>query len=251
MADNTELSNRFFEFESLLRRYYARKMVRKGQISSAHRGQGRVLMLLTMQSEVSQKDLAFILGMRPQSVGELLGKLEKNEWIKREASKEDRRVMLVSLTEKGQAEAKKLAEESENSGEIFDIFSEEEQQQFLEFLERMIAKLSEEVGEDPEDRKAFMEKFAGPDFFREGPPLEGHPHFEKRFGPHERKFDSQQENFDTPDSRLHDRHGKDLDPRNFHHGPAFDDGQKSDFKPGHHGHPHKPGQPSSDEWNDF
>lgn len=191
MTEKNELANRFFELESLLRRYYARKAVKEGPAGSIHRGQGRLLTLLTMQPEISQKDLAYILGMRPQSVGELLGKLEKNEWITRTPSTEDRRVMIISLTEKGQEAAAKLVKESQAGSELFDIFSEDEQGNLLGYVDRLIEKLSAEVGEDPEGRKAFMERFGGPEFFKNSP-HHRHPRpeppFEKRFGFEGRRF---------------------------------------------------------------
>ncbi|KAF1298078.1 hypothetical protein BAU15_09520 [Enterococcus sp. JM4C] len=154
-----ELPQRFMETQSLMRRYMHREMSKEGQMDP-HHGQGRILMLLSMKEAVSQKDLAFVLGVRPQSIGELLGKMEKQEWITRTPSTEDRRVMLVSLTEKGQEEAKKISEKPHFGSELFDIFNEEEQEQLLDFFERLIDELDEKVGGE-EERKEFSKHFGG------------------------------------------------------------------------------------------
>ena len=47
----------------------------------SRRGQGRVLAILKMQPEISQKELLYLLDMRPQSLGELLSKLEKTDTL--------------------------------------------------------------------------------------------------------------------------------------------------------------------------
>lgn len=223
MTNKNELANRFFEFESLLRRYYARKSVNQGPAGSIHRGQGRLLTLLAMQSEISQKDLAYILGMRPQSVGELIGKLEKNEWITRTPSSEDKRVLLISLTKKGQAAAEKVAEEANSGSELFAIFSDEEQGQLLDFINRMMEEIAKEVGEEPEEQKAFRERFGEPELFRDRPhPRRPRPEppFDKRFGFPGQEADSEAEKFGP----------------GCHHRP--------------HHHP-KPDDENKDDWNDF
>ncbi|WP_438761415.1 MarR family winged helix-turn-helix transcriptional regulator [Enterococcus sp. AZ194] len=156
-----ELPQKFMETQSLMRRYMHREMGKQGQMDP-HHGQGRILMILGMKESISQKDLAFILGVRPQSIGELLGKMEKQEWITRTASEEDRRVMLVSLTEKGQEEAKRMTEQPHFGTDLFSIFNEEEQEQLVDFFERLIEELEEKVGNGDEDeRKEFIRHFGG------------------------------------------------------------------------------------------
>ncbi|OJG72150.1 hypothetical protein RV11_GL003121 [Enterococcus phoeniculicola] len=159
MKMKRELPQQFMETQSLMRRYMHREMSKQGQMGP-HHGQGRILMILRMQEAVSQKDLAFVLGVRPQSIGELLGKMEKQEWITRTPSTEDRRVMLVSLTQKGKEEAEKLSEEPHYGEELFSIFNEEEQEQLLDFMERLFEELEEKVGGE-EDPREFSKRFGG------------------------------------------------------------------------------------------
>ena len=70
-------------------------------------GQKRALCILGMRGELSQKELLEALGIAPASLSELITKLENKELVIRTRSTEDRRVVVVSLTESG----KKLAEE--------------------------------------------------------------------------------------------------------------------------------------------
>lgn len=171
MTEEKDLTKQFLEFDGRLRRYFAMEMHKQGKTGSPHRGQGRVLTLLSMRDNISQKDLAFILGLRPQSVGELLGKLEKNQLILRTPSEDDKRVMLVSLTEEGQAEAKRISEEPSFATDLFDVFSDEEKNQFSALIEKLNSEISQRVGDDFDHHKDFMEHF-GP----KGPHGGGHPH---------------------------------------------------------------------------
>ena len=66
-----------------------------------HRERERVLTLLQESDGISQRKLALILDIRPQSLSELLGKLERDGLIRREKNEDDKREILVSLTEVG------------------------------------------------------------------------------------------------------------------------------------------------------
>ena len=143
-----------------------------GPMADTTRGQGRIIAVLKLQDGISTKDLSYLLGVRVSSLNELLSKLEKSGHITREASEQDKRVMLVKLTEKGRS-----AEEPEtiDSGAIFDCLSEDEQQAFGEYLDRVIAALTDKLGYDDEEefermtaaREHFMEKI-GEHFDRSG-----------------------------------------------------------------------------------
>jgi DNA-binding MarR family transcriptional regulator len=112
------------------------------------RGQGRIITILKMQDGISTKDMSYLLDIRISSLNELLSKMEKAGYIKRESSEADKRVMLVKLTEKGKSEQ----QQEWTPGEIFDCLSEDEQKDFGEYLDRVIASietnLGEEMGED-------------------------------------------------------------------------------------------------------
>ena len=86
-----------------------------------------------------------VISLRPgmtKKRDELLAKLEKNGYITREPSQEDRRVMLVHLTEKGRTE-----EQPESASDtLFSCLSPEEQASFGSYLDRIIAALEAELG---------------------------------------------------------------------------------------------------------
>lgn len=166
-----QMNEQFMKLQHNLRRYYHRQMA-KNQGFGPHRGQGRVLALLKMNPEISQKDLTFVLGMRPQSVGELLQKLDDKEFITREASEEDRRIMIIRLTELGKEEAEKISETPDFGEELFADFSEEEKAEWSRLVEKINDTLKNQLGEDD------SEEFFGGGRGFDGPrPHHGHgPH---------------------------------------------------------------------------
>lgn len=124
---------------------------------SPYRGQGRVLSLLKIEPKMSQKKLSFLLGIRPQSMGELLVKLEQNGDILRTPSDEDKRALDIELTEKGLQSAnenEELLESEQKSEDIFSCLTAEEQSVMLAYMERLIVELKAEM---PEDHEAFLQ----------------------------------------------------------------------------------------------
>ena len=101
------------------------------------RGQMRVLKLLKLNPEIPQKELALVLDMRPQSLGDLLKKLESKGLIVREPDPEDRRAMLIKLTPKG-AKADIGEEDPSGFDVLFQCLSDEERDQLSEYLQRII-----------------------------------------------------------------------------------------------------------------
>jgi DNA-binding MarR family transcriptional regulator len=127
---------------------------------SPYRGQGRILSLLKMEPQMSQKKLSFLLGTRPQSIGELLVKLEQNGYITRKQSDEDRRSLDIELTEEGMKAAiseENLQECQHKTNEMFSCLNEEEQKNLSNYLERVIASLQEEMMDDQEDQDDFSQ----------------------------------------------------------------------------------------------
>lgn len=150
----TELYEKLSHLQWLLGRQHMKNRMQGGPFADPSRGQGRVLAMLKLQPEISTKDLSYVLGIKQQSLNELLNKLEKGEYIVREPSEKDRRVMMVKLTEKGSAQQQ---EEKDYSG-IFDCLSPEEQKTFGEYLDRVIDALEKEIGVEDEDMEQWVEK---------------------------------------------------------------------------------------------
>lgn len=141
-----ELYEKLSRLQWLMQRQHTRHHAQRGPTGDPSRGQGRVLAMLRMQPEISTKDLSYLLGIRQQSLNELLGKLERAGYVTRTPSEADRRVMMVVLTDKGQ-EAQ--SEEPDLSG-IFGCLSVEENRAFGEYLDRIIAALEAELGLEEE-----------------------------------------------------------------------------------------------------
>lgn len=125
-----------------------------------HRGQGRVLAILKLKPEISQKELGYLLDMSKQSLAELLAKLERNGYITREPSEEDKRVMTIRLTEKGRKAAEGVDNDSLETTKLLDCLNEEELASFSDYLGRIIRRYEERFpGEDFEQRRRSIEEF--------------------------------------------------------------------------------------------
>lgn len=146
--NGTNLLEEFNGVSKLLTKYQLWHYRRFGPSGDPHRGQGRVLAILKLQPEMSQKDLGFLLDMRNQSLGELLGKLEKTGAITREPSEEDRRSMNIKLTEYGAKLVGPLGGKPDDIGRIFDCLSTEEQDKLHEILARLSLELETLLGPD-------------------------------------------------------------------------------------------------------
>ena len=108
-----------------------------GYMKNPYRGQGRVLKLLRIKPEMTQRELSELLGIRPQSLGDLLKKLEQNGYITRTPSEDDKRAMIISLTEKGKTE--EIVDEKQLGFDaMFECLSKEEQATLGEYLQRII-----------------------------------------------------------------------------------------------------------------
>ena len=155
--DFSNLMQLFAYTDSLIRRFHQRKYRRQGFAVDPHHGQGKILRVLRERPGAGQNRLAELLGIRQQSLGELLGKLEKGGYITR-APAADRRTMIVCLTDKGLA----AVPPRPDPREIFGCLDEEEQEQFRGYLLRIAAHMRQTIGEPagrlfPEERKERME----------------------------------------------------------------------------------------------
>ena len=185
------ISEQLRQLQMLMHRASFHNFVADGRQRNPHRGQGRVLSILKLKPEISQKELTYLLGTSKQSLAELLSKLEKSEYITREPSKEDKRVMTIKLTEAGMnASTDDHESDFSDSDNILDCLSDEELVTFSEYLGRMIKRYEELFpDEDFEERRRHMEQFMsryshGREF-RDDENHREHPHDQNgRFGSH-------------------------------------------------------------------
>ena len=152
-----DLLEKFYQLTWLLRRSMIGHLRDRGPMGAPYQGQGRILSLLKLKPEISQKELAHILNIRSQSLGELLVKLERSGYITRTPSEVDRRGMDIRLTESGKAVSEQDVEPAHQES-FFDCLNEEEQTTLSDYLERLIKNLEEQQAEGGSG------PFRGPDF---------------------------------------------------------------------------------------
>lgn len=133
---NKKLLNLLMRLEGLLHRHMA--VGRQRTFMNPHRGQGRVLSILKLKPEITQKELTYLLDMSKQALGELLKKLENCGYITRTPSREDGRVMIIRLTEKGKTESDEMAVDNDDTEDLFRCLTDEEQKNLMAYLERLI-----------------------------------------------------------------------------------------------------------------
>lgn len=140
----TAIYEKLSQLQWMLKRYQMFSQAKFGPFADPTRGQGRILAMLKIQPEIATSDLGYLFGIRQQSLNELLNKLEKGGYVERKPSEADKRVMVVHLTEKG----RETQQPETNYLEFLRCLSPEELQQFLEYLDRIIAALRAESGDD-------------------------------------------------------------------------------------------------------
>lgn len=145
--DQSNLYELYFRLVWLERRYQLQKLKEFGPMANPHQGQGRILSLLKMKPEISQKDLSTILNIRSQSLGELLAKLERSGYITRTPSEADRRVIQICLTDEGKKVANQTEKQFENIN-LFRCLSEEEQIIIGGYFKRIIKDLENQFEDD-------------------------------------------------------------------------------------------------------
>lgn len=113
------------------------------------KGQGRVLAILKIKSEITTKDLVFLMGISQQSLNELLIRLENNGYIERVPSDKDKRVKVIRLTEKG----KEVDQDSYGSEEVFSTLTEKEITDLDAILDKVIDHMEHNGGKDTMDEQ--------------------------------------------------------------------------------------------------
>jgi DNA-binding MarR family transcriptional regulator len=188
-ASTEEILEQVTRLQALLHRDQTQHFRKFGPWSNPQRGQGRVLSILKMKPQISQKELTYLLDMSKQSLAELLNKLEKNGYIKREPSLEDRRSFNIILTQEGASMSGEMNDMQLEREQLFNDFTDEELAQFSDYLQRVIERLEKQSAVDDEEmRKQMMERFLSrPPFDRRPFDRSPFPGFEGRRNrrPHE------------------------------------------------------------------
>lgn len=120
----------------------------QSEMNNLSRGQGRVLAILKKKDNISTKNLAIILGISVSALNLLLTKLEKNGFIVKEASAEDKRVLLVKLTEKG----RNFTIEPSVDYAIFDCLDDTQKIEFDNDLNSIITEIFKNLQKENPER---------------------------------------------------------------------------------------------------
>ena len=88
------------------------------------------------------------MGIRPQSLGELLQKLEANEYIRRYPAPDDRRALIVELTAKGET----FQLQKPEYDELFIELSARERRELQASLDKISEQLKVLIDKEIEER---------------------------------------------------------------------------------------------------
>lgn len=155
MGREGELFDKYMLIRQMVEAVRNKNTSKLGPLGDTTRGRGRVLALLKQKDGVSTKEMATVMGIRVSSLNEVLGKMEKDGYVERSASPDDRRVMLVWLTDKGKAVElpdQKMPEI------IFGKLNQGAQNQLCMYFEQMISSLQSELGEEGDAAKEAREQ---------------------------------------------------------------------------------------------
>lgn len=101
-------------------------------------GRGRIMSLLSDEGEMNQCQIAARLDIRPQSLSELLGKMECDGVVSRRQSEEDKRQTIVSLTDSGREKLEIFRKtHREHAAEFLSSLSEEEKITLAALLKKL------------------------------------------------------------------------------------------------------------------
>lgn len=111
---------------------------------SSNQTQGKVLKILYKKGSLSQKEVQEILDVKPGSISEIITKLEKRELVIRVQDPEDKRRVLLELTEKGRQDVEEFSRNYQNSVmKFFEVLDEDERQEFGRILVKLLEQEDE------------------------------------------------------------------------------------------------------------
>ncbi|WP_434778921.1 MarR family winged helix-turn-helix transcriptional regulator [Neisseria sp. Ec49-e6-T10] len=113
----------------------------------AEHAQMRVLSILQNNNNaMNQRDLLEILNVRSASLSELLGKLEHRHLIERNRDAQDKRNIVIFLTEQGSEAVKAIkAVKQDSASTMFATLSQSEREQLAELLQKVNHSFEDQV----------------------------------------------------------------------------------------------------------
>ena len=115
-----------------------------GSDKSKFWGYGRILEVLSQSDGLSQREIAELLNIRPQSASEAIASMEGQGLIEKRANELDKRSSLIYITQVGrQRQIDIRNEQIENARRIFEPLTDQEKQTLLELLDKAATTLQE------------------------------------------------------------------------------------------------------------
>ncbi|MCK9578399.1 MarR family transcriptional regulator [bacterium] len=131
---NRELSLGFFKAFKLLKR----KLSLRDEIYNLTIGQMEILHLIREKKQVPMKDIADFLEITPPSATSLISNLVVNDILERHFDKVDRRVILLSITERGRRIFEKAKKDRAAAFEkVVSNLTQEEKDVLLKLLKKI------------------------------------------------------------------------------------------------------------------
>jgi DNA-binding MarR family transcriptional regulator len=142
----------------LMTRFHYQMFAQHGRFSDYTRGQGRVLVALKLKQSMTQKELCRVLDIRNQSLGELLGKLEKGGYVTRAPAEADKRTVVVTITPAGMEAAANIVDPKDEMHRLMPTPAPAEAEAIGSYLDKVIVQLRERLGEsDPLNEPSLQE----------------------------------------------------------------------------------------------
>lgn len=101
-------------------------------------GQENILSILAKRESMSQRELQEMLNIQAGSMSEILSKLENKGFLLRAKADDDKRKMMLTITEQGKEKAAEAL--SNPSEDLFAVLSQEEQEQLKSLLRKVLGK---------------------------------------------------------------------------------------------------------------
>lgn len=107
-----------------------------------YQGKWRILSSLKRQGDISQRDLAELVAMKPGSLTEALEHMEDDHLVVRKRDASDRRIVRVSITPKGIGIQEKMTASAQDfESKLFSALDPTERDQLLNILDKLTHRL--------------------------------------------------------------------------------------------------------------
>ena len=107
-------------------------------------GYGRILDVLSESDGLSQREIAEMLDIRPQSASEAIASMESQGLVEKRANAQDKRSSLIYITRMGRDRQIALRNDRiENARRIFEPLTSDEKNTLLELLNKVATALEE------------------------------------------------------------------------------------------------------------